>query len=91
MTITRIVRFVKHWYLPLAVSLLLAGCARAPALDILGSFFPAWLVCLVPAILLTVLARVALTRLHTKVSYPILVYPSLAVLFTFALWLIFFY
>ena len=27
--------------------LLLTGCGRAPSFDILGSFFPAWLVCLV--------------------------------------------
>jgi hypothetical protein len=27
-------------------SLSLAGCQRAPSFDVLGSFFPAWLVCL---------------------------------------------
>jgi len=91
MIVTSVDRFTKHRFLLLSVSLLLVGCSRAPAVDILGSFFPAWLVCLVPAILLTVLARVALTRLHMKVAYPIVVYASLAVLFTFALWLIFFY
>jgi hypothetical protein len=72
-------------------SLLLAGCTRAPTVDILGSFFPAWLICLVVAILLTALVRFVLLRLRLKVAFPILVYPSLAALFTFALWLIFFY
>jgi len=71
--------------------LLLASCSRAPSFDILGSFFPAWLVCLVLAILLTVLARWLLLRLHIEVALPVLVYPSLAALFTFALWLIFFH
>lgn len=71
--------------------LLLAGCSRVPTVDILGSFFPAWLICFVVAILLTALVRFVLLRLRLKVAFPILVYPSLAALFTFALWLIFFY
>lgn len=69
---------------------LLAGCSRAPSVDILGSFFPAWLFCLVVAILLATLIRFVLLRIRVKVAMPILVYPSLAVLLTFALWLIFF-
>jgi hypothetical protein len=71
--------------------LLLAGCSRAPSVDILGSFFPAWLLCFTIAVLLTVLVRVLLLRLQVKVPFPLLVYPSLAAFFTFALWLAFFY
>jgi hypothetical protein len=71
-------------------SLLLASCGRAPSFDVLGSFFPAWLVCLAAAILLTVLARWLLLRLRIALTPPILIYPSLTALFTFALWLIFF-
>jgi hypothetical protein len=70
--------------------LLLASCSRAPSFDILGSFFPAWLVCLAVAILLTALARWLLLRLHIAVVVPVLVYPSLTFLFAFALWLVFF-
>jgi len=70
---------------------LLAGCSRAPSVDILGSFFPGWLFCFVLAIVLTAFVRLALLRLHMQIAFPILVYPSLAALFTFALWLIFFY
>lgn len=70
--------------------LLLTSCERAPSFDILGSYFPAWLVCLTLAILLTVLARWLLLHLQIAVVLPILVYPSLTALFTFALWLIFF-
>jgi hypothetical protein len=69
---------------------LLAGCTRAPSFDIIGSFFPAWLVCLVIGILLTALARWLLSCQHIVVVWPILVYPSLAALFTFLFWLIFF-
>jgi hypothetical protein len=79
---------LKAWFV--LVSLPLASCSRAPSFDILGSFFPAWLVCLTVAILLTFLARWLLLRLHIAVVVPILVYPSLTFLFAFALWLIFF-
>jgi hypothetical protein len=43
------------------------------------------------AIVLTALARLALLRLRVKAALPTLVYPSLAALFTFLLWLLFFY
>ena len=69
---------------------LLSGCSRAPTFDIVGSFFPAWLVCLFLGILLAVLARWLLVRLKVAIVLPILVYPSLAALCTFLLWLIFF-
>jgi YtcA family len=64
----------------------MTGCGRAPSFDILGSFFPAWLVCLVVAILLTVATRALLTR-YVEIVWPVLVYPSLTALFAFALWL----
>lgn len=83
-------RLAKHG-LALLLALLLGGCSRAPSVDVLGSFFPAWLLCSVIAVLLTLLVRVVLLRLQVKVAFPILVYPSLAVFFTFLLWLIFFY
>ncbi|HXJ85726.1 MAG TPA: YtcA family lipoprotein [Candidatus Binatia bacterium] len=70
---------------------LLASCSRAPSVDILGSFFPAGLICFVLAIALTSVLRFALLRFHMKIALPILVYPSLTAFFTFALWLIFFY
>jgi hypothetical protein len=66
--------------------LLLTSCGRAPSFDILGSFFPAWLVCLAVAILLTVLSRELLRR-YVEIVWPIVVYPSLTAFFTFALWL----
>lgn len=70
---------------------LLSGCSRAPSVEVLGSFFPAWLVCFIVAIVLTALVRLALLRLRVKVALPMLAYPGLAVFFTFALWLVFFY
>jgi hypothetical protein len=70
--------------------LLLTGCARAPSFDILGSFFPAWLVCLAVAIVLTVAARELLSR-SVEIVWPVLIYPSLTAIFTFVLWLALFH
>ena len=69
---------------------LLSGCSRSPTFDIVGSFFPAWLVCLFLGILLATLAHWLLLRLKIGVVFPVLVYPSLTALFTFLLWLLFF-
>ena len=77
-------------YALLLAALLLTGCGRAPSFDVLGSFFPAWLACLAVSLLLTVAARWLLLRLHIVIAIPILIYPSLTALFTFALWLVFF-
>jgi hypothetical protein len=90
MSFPRNSRFVRLLLL-LLVAPLLSSCSRAPSIEILGSFFPAWLVCFIVAIVLTALARLALLRLRVKAALPLLVYPSLAALFTFLLWLIFFY
>ena len=58
----------------------------APSFDILGSFFPAWLVLLVLSLVLTVAARWFLLRLHIVIALPVLTYPSLVALFAFAFW-----
>ena len=71
-------------------SCFLSGCGRAPSFDILGSFFPSWLVCLAAGLLLTVMARWLLLRVHIVLALPILTYPSLTALFTLALWITFF-
>ena len=75
----------------LLVAPLLSSCSRAPSVEVLGSFFPAWLVCFLVSIVLTALVRLVLLRLRVKAALPLLVYPSLSALFTFLLWLIFFY
>ncbi|MBB6142361.1 hypothetical protein HNQ77_000299 [Silvibacterium bohemicum] len=71
---------------------LLAGCGRAPSFNILGSFFPAWLICMIVGIVLAgitnwVLARFKRDRL---IQWTIVTYPCLAAFFAFTLWLIFF-
>ena len=77
-------------YLVICFPWVLAGCTRAPSFDIVGSFFPAWLVCLMLGILATAISHLLLLRVKVALALPILVYPSLAALLTFLLWLVFF-
>jgi hypothetical protein len=63
------------------------GCGRAPSFDIVGSFFPAWLLCIFAGLLLTVAFRWLFLCLRVVIALPVLTYPSLTALFTFALWL----
>jgi YtcA family len=73
--------------------ILLAGCSRAPTLNILGSFFPAWILCGVLGILLASAVRVFFLRikLEEQLLWPlVLVYPCLTAFFTFTIWLLFF-
>jgi hypothetical protein len=79
-----------HWKFALVFACLaVTGCERAPSFDILGSYFPGWLVCLTVALLITVLVRFFLLRLKIEVAAPIVVYPSLVASLTFAQWLLF--
>ena len=78
---------MQSWFLLVCLSL--TGCGRAPSFDILGSFFPAWLLCFVVATLLSVLTR-GLLRQYVEIAWPVVMYPSLTALFAFALWLTFF-
>ena len=74
----------------LLAPLLFASCSRAPSFDILGSYFPAWLICLALGVVLTVVIRWLLLRLQIEFVFPIVVYPSLAALFAFGMWLVFY-
>jgi hypothetical protein len=69
-----------------------AGCGRAPAFDIIGSFFPAWIVCVTIAVVLTSVLRILLLRwkFEGDVGPVALFYPSVVVLLSCTLWLIFF-
>jgi hypothetical protein len=74
------------------VILLATGCSRAPTFNILGSFFPAWILCGVIGIFLAVGVRMLFVRTNfeQELSPLILVYPCLAAFFTFSIWLLFF-
>ncbi len=69
-----------------------AGCSRAPSFNILGSFFPSWILCGLIGTLLTTAIRFLLVRmkLEEQLMPLILVYPCMAAFFTFSIWLVFF-
>ena len=75
-----------------AVSAALTGCGRAPTFDILGSFFPSWLVCLFAGIVLAAITNRIFGRLalDKEILWPVVVYPCLALFFACVFWLIFF-
>lgn len=74
------------------VCLLCAGCERAPSIDVIGSFFPAWMLCLIISIVLTSLLRLLLLRrqLEPAIEPVALFYPGVVLLLSCLLWLIFF-
>lgn len=82
----------KHQLYLLAVCLVCSGCNHAPSIDIIGSFFPVWMLCLSIAVVLAFVVRHFLVRfnLDSQVGPVALFYPSVVILFTSLLWLIFF-
>jgi YtcA-like protein len=78
--------------LAVAVTLFFAGCGAAPSVNVLGSFFPAWLICIVVGIILTILTRRVFVAMQIAPDLrPVaLVYPCLIVLWIFATWLLLF-
>ena len=63
-----------------------------PQLNLVGSFFPSWMLCAAIGIVLAILVRRVLVRfgIDPYVGPRALVYPSLALLVTLALWVTFF-
>ena len=76
----------------LVALMLLAGCRGAPQINLLGSFFPAWMLCIGIGVGGTMLLRRVFIRaqLEPHLGLLPLVYFCLWVLLTLASWLIFF-
>jgi hypothetical protein len=68
----------------------LSGCSGAPSQNILGSYFPSWMICALLWILLAVATRrvLVLVGIDKAIPLPLLVYLAFAVFFAFAVWLI---
>jgi len=79
-----------HWLAAACLILLPCSCSQAPAFDIMGSLFPAWILCIVLGILLSAFTHWLLLRWQVRLLFPVLAYPCLAAVFTFSIWLIFF-
>jgi hypothetical protein len=74
----------------LGAALLLSGCD--PSINFYGSFFPAWIWCLLLGLAGTLLLRFvfAALRLERNLGPLLLVYPSLVLLLTCIAWLVLF-
>ena len=70
----------------------ITGCGASPSVNILGSFFPAWLICIVTGVVLTILTLRLFVAMEiaSELRPTAVVYPCLAGLWTFATWLLVF-
>ena len=76
-------------FLWLTWATLLAGCHHAPSIDVLGSFFPAWMLCAMLGVLLSVAMHLVFlkTKMVEHIPFRPLVYILMAGAFTFMIWL----
>jgi hypothetical protein len=65
---------------------------HSPTVDVLGSYFPAWMVCIISGLTLTLIAHwiVQMGRLKPYLGPAPLIYSSLTIIFTFATWILFY-
>ena len=65
---------------------------RSPTIDILGSYFPAWMICIISGLTLTLIAHwvVQVGRLKPYLGPAPLIYSCLMIIFTFATWILFY-
>lgn len=75
-----------------STAVFLAGCEHAPAVDVLGSFFPVWIFCIAGGIVATMVLDRVMIRFGARPDYgpPVLVYPSLVIIFACSAWLMLF-
>jgi hypothetical protein len=72
------------------VSIPLASCSGAPGQNILGSYFPSWMLCALAGLGAAIVLRLGLIAagIDKILPAPLLVYLALAVFFAFAAWLV---
>ena len=65
---------------------------RSPTIDILGSYFPAWMICIVSGLTLTLVSRWLIRAYHLEryASPAPLIYTCLTLIYTFLTWIIFY-
>jgi len=75
-----------------AIALPVAGCNYAPTVDLLGSYFPAWMLCAALGIVAAIIIRqvLAVAGISDYVVAPLLTYAALAVSATLLAWLVWF-
>ncbi len=68
----------------------LTACSGAPARNVLGSYFPSWMFCVLAGLGAAIVVRQGLVAagIDKVLPVPLLVYLALAVFFAFATWLV---
>src|SRR5215471_13812404 len=81
------VAVVVLWFVAVRIS-----SHHSLTVDILGSYFPAWMVCILSGLVLTFIAQWTIQVLNLKpyVGPAPLVYSCLMIIFTFATWILFY-
>jgi hypothetical protein len=92
---TAVAKFVAGGFVLLLV--LLFGASRflsnhSLTVDVLGSYFPAWMVCILSGLTLTLIAHwiVQVRKLNAYLGPLPLMYSCLMIIFTFATWILFY-
>ena len=72
--------------------LLLGGCAHSPTVDVLGSYFPAWMLCIIIGIFSTLIVRLLLigVGIYAHLRLRPVVFSCTTIFITLAVWLVFF-
>ena len=75
-----------------AIALPVAACNSAPTMDLLGSYFPGWMLCAVLGIVAAFIIRqiLAVAGINDYVVAPLLTYAGLALSATLLAWLFWF-
>jgi hypothetical protein len=75
-----------------AIALPVSGCGYSPTLNLLGSFFPAWMLCAAVGTVAAIIIRqiLAVSGINEYVVAPLLTYAGLAVSATLLVWLFWF-
>jgi hypothetical protein len=73
-----------------ALLLSLTGCSSAPSRNILGSYFPSWMICVLIGAGVTIVIRGILVKVGVdkELPAPIVVYLAFTIAFSFGAWLL---
>ena len=65
---------------------------HSPTVDVLGSYFPAWMICILSGLALTFVTHwiVQIGKLESYIGPAPLIYSCLMIIFTFATWILFY-
>jgi hypothetical protein len=91
---TRILKVVAAIVVLLVIAFLAVQFSshQSPTVDVLGSYFPAWMVCILIGLALTFVAHwiVQVCNLKPYIGPAPLIYSCLMIIFTFASWILFY-